>query len=725
MRSLVTGVRLLTLIGPGGSGKSRLALEVTSGCIPRFDDGVFLVELATVVESTLVVRALAEEFDVPDRPGRPLMATVSEHLRAKEVLLVLDNCERVVAEVASLVDSLLRVCPRLHVLATSRVALGIQGEQTWSVPQMTPKEAIALLTERAADAAVGFVIGDDDEATAAEICQRLDGMPLAIELAAARLKTLSLKQVAGRLTHRFKLLTGSSRAALPRHRTLEATMEWSYELLTTPARRLWRRAAVFAGGFELPAAEAICSDEHLDQGQILDRITELIDNSILQVHGSGETRRFHMLETVRQYGWLKLEETGEAASIQRGHLLWFLGLARQAEPEWRGPNQRMWLDRLGADLDNIRAALEFSRSDESLIGDGLQLASSLWLLWHRRHIGEGRQWLDNLLEHAQPNRARAYALNVDGFMAYVQGEPAAALPLLEESLQLNKELGDRAGTNFSLLRLGIGLYYSNDLDRAINVLSEALRLYRESNDRVGIYVSAYELAEALTMRGDYGTARPLHQESLALKQQQGDSWHTALSYFGLGLLAWMEGDHREAVARLRESLTMRQELDEWWGLGQGLEALGWVEVSRGESSRGLHLLGAAAALHEGMGVALSPNYRVLHDRCLAMARAQMTEAAIEVAWSRGHDLSPAQSVAYALREGALVTQKRKRRDGVTGREEEIAKLVADGMTNREIARKLSLAERTVDAHVEHIMNKLGYHSRAQIAAWAATGAGHR
>ena len=723
VRSLVTGVRLLTLIGPGGSGKSRLALAVASGSIPRFDDGVFLVELAPLVESRLVLRALAEEFDLPDRLGRPLIATVSDHLRAKEVLLLLDNCEHVVAEVSSLVDSLLRVCPRLHVLATSRVALGIQGEQVWTVPQMTPSEAIALFAERAADAAAGFDIDDDNEATAAEICQRLDGMPLAIELAAARLKTLSLKQVAGRLTHRFKLLTGSTRPTLPRHHTLEATMEWSYDLLTTPARRLWCRTAVFAGGFDLPAAEAICSDDRLEQGEILDRITELVDNSILQVHGSGETRRFHMLETVREYGRLKLEQAGEAPTMQRRHLHWFLELATRAEPEWRGPNQRTLLDRVGADLDNIRAALEFSRSDPSLIGDGLQLASSLWLFW-LRHIGEGREWLDSLLERARPDRARAYALNVGGFMAYVQGDAVASLPLLEESLQLNKGLGDQAGANSSLLRLGIGLYYSNDLDRAINVLSEALRLYREVNDRVGIYVSAYELAEALTMRGDYGAARVLHEESLALKQQQGDSWHIALSYFGLGLLAWMEGDHREAVAHLRASLTIRQELDEWWSLGKGLEALGWVDVSRGESSRGLHLLGAAAAIHEGMGVVLSPNYRVLHDRSLAIVRAQMTEAAIQVAWSRGHDLSSAASVAYALRDGPL-TQKPKRPAGVTGRELEIAGLVTNGMTNREIARKLSLAERTVDAHVEHIMNKLGYHSRAQIAAWAATGAAPR
>ncbi|MGZ3336047.1 MAG: ATP-binding protein [Isosphaeraceae bacterium] len=718
VRARVVETRLLTLIGPGGCGKSRLALEAASACRPRFKDGVLLIELAPLAEPRHVLRTIADVLEVPDQPGRHLAAAVSEHLQPQEILILLDNCEHVIAEAASVIDSMLKVCPHLHVLATSRVPLGIQGERTWSVPQMTSSEAVALLAERAAEASSQPVIGDDNSALAYELCQRLDGMPLAIELAAARLKTLSLDQVASRLSDRFGLLTGGSRSALQRHRTLEAAMEWSYELLTASGRRLWCRAAVFAGGFELPAAEAVCSDGELDQAQILDCITELVDNSILQVQGSVSGRRFHMLETVRQYGLLKLDQSGERSTMQERQLRWFLDLARRAEPEWRGPNQRMWLDRLAADLDNVRAALEFSRGDEHLIDEGLQLASSLWLLWHQHHIGEGRQWLSRLLERARPDRARAYALNVGGFMAYVHGEPAAALPLLEESLRLNDQLGDRAGANFALLRLGIGLYYNNDLEPAIDVLSKALALYRESNDRVGIYVSAYELAEALTMRGDFVASRALHEESLALKELQGDAWHIAFSHFGLGLLAWREGDHRQAIAQLRESLTIREKLDEWWGGAKALEALGWVEVTVGHAARGLQLLGAAAAVHEGMGVVLSPNYQVLHDRCLEAAREQMTADALRMAWNRGHELSWSESIAYALRDGPLVTAKRKRADGVTGREQEIARLVATGMTNRQIARSLSIAERTVDAHVEHIMNKLGYRSRAQIAAWA-------
>jgi non-specific serine/threonine protein kinase len=717
---MVGEARLLTLIGPGGCGKSRLALEVAAASSARFQDGIFLVELASIGESRLVLRALADVLAVPDLPGQVLAAALTTHLRPKQMLLVLDNCEHVVAEVASITDALVRACPRLHILATSRVSLAILGERTWTVPPMNSADAVALLAERASETSAA-VVDDRSAVLARDLCLHLDGMPLAIELAAARLKTLSLEQVSARLTDRFRLLSGSSRSAMPHHKSLQAAMDWSYELLTVPARLLWSRASVFAGGFELEAAEAVCSGGEMTQDQVVDSLTELVDNSILQVQEEVGQRRFHMLETVREYGLLKLDEAGERASFRQRHLDWCVELARRAEPEWRGPDQRLWLDRLGAELDNFRSALELACEDENLTGAGLELAASLWLFWHQHHIGEGRQWLGRLLERAPPDRRRAYALNVGGFMAYVQGEPAAALPLLKESLELNRRLGDQAGANFSLLRLGIGLYYNNELDQAIKVLREALHLYREANDRVGIYVSAYELAETLTVSGDYAAARTLHQESLALKELQGDSWHLAFSHFGIGLLAWMKGDREQAVGQLRESLAIRSRLDEWWGLAKGIEAQGWVEVTFGHTIRGLQLLGASEALHQGMGVVLSPNYRALHDRSLQQASRQLTADEVSSAWDRGRALTWSDAVAYALRDGTPAGPRRKRSDRVTRRELEVAGLVAAGMTNRAIARQLSLAERTIDAHVEHIMNKLGFRSRAQIAAWVTVG----
>jgi non-specific serine/threonine protein kinase len=720
VRALVADARLVTLTGSGGAGKTRLALEAARGLVDHFADGVWLVELAPLTEARLIQPTLAFALQIHEQPGRPLTATLSDYLRAKQILLLFDNCEHLAAEVASMVEAFLQVSPGLHVLVTSRVQLGIGGERTWRVPQLVEAEATALFAERASHVRDEFSLSSQNAASVVDICRRLDGVPLAIELAAARLRTISLDEIAARLTDRFALLTGGSRTAMPRHQTLQATMDWSHELLPPAAQRLWRRLAVFAGSFELAAAEAVCSDNVLDQTQVIDVLTLLVDSSIVQVNEGAGARRYQLLETIREYGLRKLEEAGETETFRRRHLEWFLALAHRAEPEWRGSNQGLWLDRLEADLDNVRAALDYSRTHPDRVDDGLALASALWLLWHSRdHIGESRQWLRNLLDQARPGRARAYGLNVAGFMAYVQGDAAAAVPLLEESLQLNEALGDRSGANFSLLRLGIGLYYNDDVERAITVLDQALSRYRESGDRIGIYVSAYELAEALTLRGDHARALRLHEESLALKQQQGDAWHIALSYFGLGLLAWCEGDHRKAVVRLRESIALRQELDEWWGLTRALEVLAWVEASRGDLRRAAHLMGAAAAMLEHTSTALSPNYLVHHEHCLQTVTTGLSKSEVQSAWAAGHHLPAAQAVQYALKGGALPTPGARRPGEVSRREAEIAALVATGITNRQIASKLHLAERTVEAHVEHIMNKLGYRSRAQIAAWIA------
>ena len=721
VRALLTDARLVTLTGSGGTGKTRLALEATRGLVDRFADGVWLVELAPLTEARLIQPALALALQIHEQPGRPLTATLSDYLRSKKTLVVFDNCEHLAADVASMVEAFLQVAPSLHVLVTSRVQLGIGGERTWRVPQLVEAEATALFADRASHAREGFSLSPQNSAAVGAICRRLDGVPLAVELAAARLRTLSLEDIAARLTDRFALLTGGSRTALPRHQTLEATMDWSHELLPRAAQCLWRRLAVFAGGFGLDAVEAVCSDEILDQMQIVDLLTVLMDSSLIQVHETAGARRYELLETIREFGLRKLDEAKETETYRHRHLEWFLSLARRAEPEWRGPNQGPWLDRLEADLDNLRAALDYSRTRADRIDTGLALASALWLFWHSRdHIGESRQWLGSLLDQAGPGRARAYGLNVAGFMAYVQGDTAAAVPLLDESLRLNEALGDRAGANFSLLRLGIGLYYNNDLDRAVGVLDQALTRYRETGDRVGIYVAAYELAETLTMVGAYARASSLHEESLALKQQQGDAWHIGLSYFGLGLLAWRQGNQPHAVAKLRESIALRQELEEWWGLTRALEALAWVEASRGDLRRAAHLMGAAAAMLERSGTALSPNYLIHHEQCVHAVTTGLTTAEFEAAWAAGHRMPAPQAVQYAVKGGSLPRRDVRLPGEVSPREAEIAAFVATGLTNRQIAGKLHLAERTVDSHVEHIMDKLGYRSRAQIAAWIAT-----
>jgi predicted ATPase/DNA-binding CsgD family transcriptional regulator len=722
VRTVIATERLVTLLGPGGCGKSRLALRVASDVAAEFPDGIFMVELAPVSDPALVAHVVAEALEVRDRPGRHIVAVISNSLRTRRALLVVDNCEHVATEVAALVDSLLRACPDMHVLATSRIALGVHGERVWMVPPMSSRDAVDLLEKRGAAASPGFVVEPAQSAAASDICRRLDGMPLAIELASARLKTLSMTEVALRLTNRFDLLTGGDRHAQPRQRTLRATMDWSYGLLSAAAQKVWREASTFVGGFELDALEAVCSGGESNPLAVVDAVTELVDSSILAVRVHGDFKRFDMLESVREYGHLKLEESGRSTESTMRHLQWFVALAARAEPEWRGRHQRTWLARVSADLDNFRAALEFSRGDTGLHTEGLRLASALWLVWQTRHISEGRRWLSRLLDGPADAAVRAYALNVAGFLAYVQGDSAAAVPLLEESMRSSREIGEPAAMNLSMLRFGIALLYANRLAESIGVLSDALARYREEHDRVGIYVAAYELAEALTMHGDYAQARALHLESLALKELQGDRWHIAFSHFGIGILDWLEGAYRDAIEHLRESLRVRQELEEEWGTAKSIEALGWVEISRGRWARGVILLGAASAVNERLGVVLSENYQLLHDRSIEIARQKADDADLEAALRQGAGLSTDEAIKYALGDDRALSTTVRSRDGVTKREREVAALIARGMTNRDIAHSLGVSERTVDAHVEHLMNKLDYRSRAQIAAWITSSA---
>jgi predicted ATPase/DNA-binding CsgD family transcriptional regulator len=718
VRALLSRTRLATVTGAGGSGKTRLALQVARGLIGRFPDGVVMADLAPLAEARLVQEALASTLGVHEQPGRPLLATIADDLRERTTLILLDNCEHLVAEVAAVVDSLLRSCPALSVLATSRVRLGVAGELAWVIPELGDEDALGLFAERASEAFPQFTITPANRATVLEICRRLDGMPLAIELAAARVRTLSADQIAARLNDRFRLLSVEQHAPVPHQQTLEATTAWSYGLLPREAQRLWEKLAVFAGGFRLDAAEAVCSHVALPDASLVEHLATLVDNSIVQVTEQKGVRRYRMLETIRSYGWMKLAEAGEREATEQRHLAWALALAQRAESEWRGAQQAAWLGRLEEDLDNLRAALEYSATQIEARESGLKLASALWLFWYSRdHIGEGRRWLSRLLEGKTAGPPLGYALNVAGFLAYVQGDTGVAVPLLEESLRTNEALHDEAGASLSLLRLGIGVYYHNDLDRAVEILDQALARYRNTNDRIGIYVAGYELAEALTMRGDFGRARDLHAESLALKQSQGDVFHLGFAHFGLGLLAWRTGDLVEASARLRESIDYRRRIDDWWGITRSIEALAWVESDNRHAGRAAHLMGAAAAMLEQTSTVLSPNYRVYHDRAVAAMNGALGKAAFQLLWERGHALTSDQAVEFALQDKPTPSAQGKVAGTISGREEQIARLVADGLTNRQIARQLNLAERTIDAHLEHIMNKLGYRSRAQIAAW--------
>ena len=730
---LLKGSRLLSLVGAGGAGKTRLAIEAARRHAGDFTDGVCLVDLAGLTDPRLVPQAVASALALREQARRPLVATLSDGLREKNLMLILDNCEHVLAECAALADAILRVSAHLTIVVTSRTRLGVAGEVVYRVPsmpsppedavpdeQITHYDAVRLFLDRARSVRPEFRLTATNAGAVVQICRRLDGIPLALELAAARLNVLTVEQIITRLDDRFRLLTGGSQTALPRHRTLQALMDWSFDLLTPQEQVAWRRLAIFAGDFSLEAAEPIVSGAEIARDAVLDLVGRLADQSVVVVEEAEGGARYRMLETVRQHGMQQLRHSQEEAEVRARHLDWVLSLSEQAESEWRGPNQVFWLQRIDRDLDNIRAALDWARHDSVRVEIGLRIAAALWLFWQvRGHFGEGRMWLDALPASGdKPTALRAKALNVRGFLAYSQGETATAIQLLEQSLATSKEAGDEPGVALALLRLGIGAYYHGDLARAVTGLEESLARYRLMKDPVGTHIALYELGEALSYTGEYRRARQLHEEGLALKRQLGDRWHIAFSLFGLGLLDFLEGRYGDAAAQQRECLRLRRELDDRWGVAMCLEVLGWVDAVQGRGARAARLLGAADAARNRMGATLITPHLQNHGRAIESVRVELGVEEYARQWRTGETLDADGAYRLALEEGRPGGESRGNRGLLTPREVQIANLVASGLTNREIGRRLSIAERTADAHLEHIMNKLGVHSRLEIARWA-------
>ncbi|MBI1743232.1 tetratricopeptide repeat protein [Candidatus Acetothermia bacterium] len=487
--------RLLTLTGSGGCGKTRLALQVATDLVKEYAHGVWLVELASVSDPALVPQALALAVGVPEETGRPLLATLSDYLQLKQLLLVLDNCEHLVGACAQLAETLLKHCSNLRVLATSREGLGIAGELIYAVPslevpdpQRLPAlkilqqcESVSLFLERALFIHPQFALTQENARAVAKVCHQLDGIPLAIELAAARVKVMTAEQIAARLDDRFRLLTGGSRTALPRQQTLLATMDWSFQLLSEVERVLFRRASVFVGGWTLEAAEGICAGEGVEPPQILDLLTQLVEKSLVMVEEEGGEARYTLLQTIRQYSLGKLLEAGEADVLRNRHRDWFLSLAEKAEPQLRGTDQQRWLNLLEKEHENLRAALGWSKSTESY-DQGIKLAGALWFYWDiRGYFREGRSWLDEMLQRRSnaSSSVLAKALYGAGVLAYRQGDYNQATVLLEQGLILFRELGDKKGIANSLNILGAIARSQRDDSKARALLVESLALKRE------------------------------------------------------------------------------------------------------------------------------------------------------------------------------------------------------------------------------------------------------
>jgi predicted ATPase/DNA-binding NarL/FixJ family response regulator len=805
----------VTLAGPGGSGKTRLAAEVASAVSALYPDGLWWVELAPLTDADLVPRAIATVLGIREQPGKSLLTSIASHLLTRRVLLVLDNCEHLVGATAAIAEQLLRTCPGLHILATSREALAVQGEATFAVaPLSTPDprqesnaaelaavEAVELFVGRARDVSPGFVLTETNAAVIASLCRRLDGLPLAIELAAARVRALPVEEIERRMDSRLQLLAGGIRTALPRHQTLRAAMDWSHDLLTEPERRLFRRLAVFPGSASLDAVEAVCAD---GEDSLADVLSRLVGKSLVVA----DQTRYRMLEIVREYARESLIDSGEVEGARQRHRDYFLDLAEQADAELRGPRQGSWISRLEVEHDNLLAALEWSLA----AGDReqlLRLAASLWRFWNVAGFwGEGQEWLERALSFGPiaASPARAYAAFGAGVLAWYRHDYSRAEELLEESRRLAEAAGDLRLAADALRQLALAASSRQDHDRARELAETSLRLFEALNDKWGIAAASRLLGFHLsggvglhmTDRIDLPRAAAYLERSLSLARELSDGRGIANSLAGLSDIARQQQAFSQAVALAEQALKLFEASGDRFGVAVALMDLIHTYRERGETAMAQRLavqaIGVAREIGDpvviGVGIALQATllidtgapeqaeaeFRValmqLHKgsnpggvaHCLqglaraAAARRRWKRAAtllaaadagrrrvrIALGESARREVEALQStvraalgetlfasisadaaamplhavVAFAIADTPPGSHRPDQESVLSDREHEVARLVARGFSNREVAATLFLSERTVESHVQHILNKLGFRSRAQIAAWA-------
>jgi predicted ATPase/DNA-binding SARP family transcriptional activator len=592
VKQLIGQVRLLTLTGPGGSGKTRLAYEVARELVDQFAHGVWLAELAPLSDPGLVPQAVGQALGLKEQPGRTFVELLAESLAARRLLLVLDNCEHLVEAVARLADTLLRAAPRLTILSTSRQPLEVLGEAIWPVPPLdlppadwTPAqlpnfEAVHLFTERARLVEWTFTLSSDNRAAVVEICRRLDGMPLAIELAAARLKSLTLEEIAVRLDERFALLTSGNRTALPRQQTLHAAIEWSYQLLAAGEQRLLERLAVFAGGADLKAVEAVCPPNTAPAGAVSDGVKSLLGKSLLRrAAGLGGELRVEMLETIHAFALERLTARGELAATRSRHGNHFLALAVSAEPALTGPEQTIWLERLEAEHDNLRAALAWM-AESGAVDASLRLAAALWRFWLvRGHYSEGRGWCARVLALAGDSARTAVAATVlrgAGALSHRQGDHAAARAQYARGLAIVSESGDQAAEADLLNATGLVAQAQGNFAEARELYEASLALAREIDDSQGIASTLNNLGMMATQQMEYAAARSMLLESLALAQKLGNTNTAGNALNNLGVVAFHEGDYAAARDWYEQRLELACELGSRFGIASALHNLGLV-----------------------------------------------------------------------------------------------------------------------------------------------------
>ena len=751
-------VRLLTITGPGGVGKTRLALAVANRARDAFPDGVVFVDLSPLRDAGLVLPTIARALGAPETDTRPPEERIAAAVGDRALLLVLDNFEQLL-DTAPKLPPLLAACPRLTLLVTSRAALRLRDEHAWPVPPLaTPPSdspgdlpalaevpAVTLFVARARERLPDFALTPDNAAAVAAICRRLEGLPLAIELAAGRLPLLPPAALLARLDHALAVLAGGPRDAPQRQRTLRATLDCSHDLLNDGERALFRRLAVFVGGWTLEAAEAVCADEH--DVDVVEGLAVLVDHSLVRPlpDGPAGEPRFQMLETVREYAAEQLADDPQADVTRRRHAEFFLALAERTAPELHRAQQALVLGRLEAELDNLRAALRWTVGAR-MWEPGLRLAAALHWFWIiRGHLAEGQQWSDQLLGGAVGVDLRLRAsLGVSAAsLASLQGDCERAYSLLDEALALALELQDRQIIAHALNILGRVAYRRGDTAGAQTHYEESLALFRQLGFTRDIAGLLNNLGIVTSYEGDLTRARALYEESAATFRELGDLKHVAMAIRNLAGICLDQGEQERAEALYQESLALDRQLGDTLSIAICFEGLATVAVEREQMERAARLLGAAAPVRAALGAPRHPKQQERYERAVRAARSSLGEDVFESAYADGQSLSADAAVDEALAAGdpvgaaphaaeplqaeatyPTVLDYPEREDvsaassGLSARELEVLRLLAAGKSNREIADALVISLNTVARHVSNIFDKVGAQNRTEVAAFA-------